>query len=260
MTGRLGKLDYKEDERTAKMATLINRDVQIAASYDFDRHRVPFTTSDFGNQEWGDCVLAGEANDLLRKERKETRKTIPLQDVDVINRYKTMTGSQAPNDAKDQGLIVLDAMNAWRHSGWRLSSDPEKDYTISAFAFLAPDDNWLLRACIYFFSGIHLGFLLPLSASAQTSEGYWDIPTVNDSHAKPNSWGGHLVYAKRYDANNIYVLTWGEEIRVTNAFVKRYADEAWVAIDQLDNWRKSRSPLDVEGMIHRLQGFGVDIQ
>jgi hypothetical protein len=230
---KLGKKEYKDDKRTVKMLRFLDTELHCPTRFDFDRGRSAFPSRMWGNDAYGDCVFAGEMNHLLRVERVETRKTLQASDQDVIQAYQTLTGCRQPDDANDQGYVMLDALNWWRHDGWTVHGH---NYTIDAFGELEPSNFKQLRLACYLLHGIEFGFALPRSAQSQTHQGYWDVSEGPDS--VPGSWGGHAVFAKRYDANNFYVLTWGREIRVSNAFVARYADEAWAVVDSLNKWRK----------------------
>jgi hypothetical protein len=253
-TFKLGKQDHKHDDRTLMMANFIEVPV-LPASFDFDRHRAKFPVEMWGNDEFGDCVIAAESNALLRMERVEQRRTVKLSDADAITRYKGLTGCQSPGDENDTGLVMLDTMSDWHHNGYdRTAEKPEHSFTIAAYGELDPADDHQLRGAIYLLGGIHFGFALPISAQAQTDKGYWDVVSGPESQA--GSWGGHCVYAKRYDADNIYVLTWGMEIRVTNAFIKKYCDEVWVVVDDLDRWRAT-DHLDVQALIAKLHDIGA---
>jgi hypothetical protein len=184
-------------------------------------------------------------------ERIEQRRTIALWDAHCISRYKAMTGCENPGDAHDTGLVMLDAMKSWRTQGYQAG---KRNYNIAAFGELEPNDDQQLRQAIFLLGGIHFGFALPVSAASQTNHGYWDI--ADGPNAKPGSWGGHAVYACKYDQDNIYVWTWQREIRVTNAFIHRYCDEAWGCVDDFDRWRKT-SHLDVAGLIAKLHSIGA---
>jgi|SRR3989304_2882336 len=256
----LGKLEYKYDERTLQISEFIDPEFWFPPSYDFDKDRRSFPVTSWGNTLWGNCVIASRANHLLRLERIEQRRTVKLKDYHVIDKYKELTGSLNPGDTFDQGLVVLDTLKDWRNNGWHLDLirkhlSQHKIYKIAAFGELNPLDKvQLRRACFYLF-GIQMGFWLPLSAQTQTSQGYWDI-VESSPYSKPGSWGGHLVYAKKYDTDNFYVLTWGKEIRVTNAFIEKYCDEAWAIVDDFDFWR-DKPTIQVDKMIKYLTNIGA---
>src|SRR4051812_38358864 len=116
---RLGKLPYKHDPRTLRLAEFFKLpDLRLPATFDFDHNRKPIPNRMWGNDDYGDCVIASEANQLLRLERVETWQTIPLTDDDAINRYKGLTGCKLPGDNNDTGLVILDTNRNWRNVGF----------------------------------------------------------------------------------------------------------------------------------------------
>lgn len=252
---RLGKLDYKHDDRTLMMANFMAPPpMAYPDSFDWDRHRSPLPTDDaWGNFKWGDCVLAARANDLVRKERFETRRTIKLSEQMVVDKYRELTGSQSPGDKNDVGLVMLDTFNDWRN-GWELALYGGRNYKIDAFGELDYSDTEELRAAIFLLGGMHFGLALPVSASDQLSSGVWDV--VDGPDGEWGSWGGHAVFAKRYDTGGIYVITWDQEVYMTNAFIAKYADEAWTAVDALETHSRW---LDVDKLREYLRDIGATV-
>lgn len=246
---RLGKQEYEHDALTLFMARFVLPDIRVPAKFDFDKGRTALPIRMWGNDAWGDCVIAGEANHLLRLERIEQRRTIPLHDDDVISRYKTLTGSASPGDANDNGLVILDTMRNWHHEGFATKT---RNYTIAAYGELEPNDRAQLRMAIYALHGIHLGLALPRAAQAMTREGVWHYEGQSGPMWRPNSWGGHLVYSKAFDSNSLEILTWGEKIKVTNEFIEKYADEAWTVVDSFDSWRVKQT-VNVEALLAKLR-------
>lgn len=244
---RLGKHPYRHDERTLQLARFFKADeIAVPSTFDFDKGRKAFPNRMWGNDEYGDCVIAAEANDELRLERVETWQTPNIQDDDAINRYKSMTGCREPGDENDTGLEIIVAMRNWRNQGF-LTSYKGRDYKIDAYGELDPANPEQLRMATYLLHGIHFGFWLPAAAQKMTQSGVWDYNGETGSEWQPGSWGGHCVYGKRFTQNSIFVLTWEMEIEVTNAFISKYADEAWGVVDSLDVWRKT-GHLDVDAM------------
>lgn len=243
---KLGKQAYVPDPRTVKLARVMDSTFPIPSVYNFDKGRRPFPASAYGNLQWGDCVMAGRTNHLIRLERVETRRTPRITDRMVVKRYLELTGGE------DTGLVVLEALRDWRSNGWDITtSSGTRHYTIDAFGELQPDNPKQLRQAIYLLHGIQLGFQLPASAEAQTEEGYWEVSTEDN---EPGSWGGHLVYSHAYDYENVYVWSWGKEIKVSEEFVNQYCDEAWAVVDSLDKWREA---LDVDKLMQILRNIGA---
>lgn len=252
---RLGKQDYKYDNRTLFMARFVLPDIRVPAKFDFDKGRSPFPVRMWGNDAWGDCVIAGEANHLLRMERVEQRRTILLNDQDVIERYKSLSGAASPGDGNDNGLVILSAMQNWHNFGWMTGgidrSGNHRNYSISAYGELEVNDRNQLRMASYALHGIHLGLMLPRAAQGMTSEGVWHYEGQSGPEWQPGSWGGHLVYSKAFDPESLEILTWGRKVKVTNEFVEKYADEAWAVVDNLDSWRVKQT-IDVTKLTNEL--------
>jgi hypothetical protein len=242
---KLGKQPFRYDKRTALVRDFLDETLTPPSNFDYDKHRAPFPWRMWGNDNLGDCVLADQMNQLLRLERAETRHTLLTSDQDVISTYLAMTGGQ------DTGLVMLDTYNWWRNQGWSVHG---KNYKIDGFGQLHPDDGRQLRLACYLLHGVSFGFALPLTAQQGTNEGVWDV--VSGPGAEPGSWGGHAVYAKRFDRENFYVITWGREVRVTNAFIAAYCDEAWAVVDSLDVWRKHPA-FDVQKFEQYLSDIGA---
>lgn len=246
---KLGKLEYKHDPLTLTMARFLLPEIHLPKAYDHDKGRRPFPLNMWGNDEWGDCVVAGEANHLLRLERAEQRRTISLTNQDVIDRYKGLTGAVSPGDANDVGLVILEAMRNWRNTGWQVG---KRNYSIDAYGELDTNDPEQLRMAIYVLHGVHLGFWLPLAARRMTQEGIWDYSGQTGPEWEPGSWGGHLVYSKAFTTSTLEVLTWEMKVRVTNDFIRKYADEAWAVVDSFDSWRVKQT-IDVAALVKALQ-------
>jgi len=262
---RTGKQEYEHDPHTLMLGDFLAEDIVYPVPFDFDHNRRPFPTNVWGNDAYGDCVFAGRANNLLRLERVETRNTVPLTDQQVVDEYKLRTGCQTPGDAKDRGYSVIQALREWRH-GWELhfpdTKVTERTYSIAAFGELNPGDVKQLRTAIYLLHGIQMGIWLPLTALDQLQTAIkqgrpctWDYVPDNPRN-RPGTWGGHLIYSKRYDEDRIWCLTWGMEVAMTTSFTDHYADEAWGVIDSFDPWRRTHY-FNVNAMIEKMQEVGV---
>jgi hypothetical protein len=118
---KLGKAPAKKDKRNFKMAALLKKIPKVPREWDFDtadnKYHIPLPM--FGNDVYGDCVIAGRAHQTLRFEVVEQRKVIGMTEKDVLREYWKEEGGSGPN--YDQGLVVLDSLNLWRKNGWKPS-------------------------------------------------------------------------------------------------------------------------------------------
>lgn len=238
---RLGKNEYRYDPRTLRLTSeyLAPSDWMVPIEYDLDAKRAKLPLGLWGNDEYGDCVLVGKANHLVRLERLDTRRTPKVTTPMVVDYYKKLTGCVTAGDANDSGLIVLDSLHDWR-DGWELAAyKNQKTFPIDAYGELDKIDRQQLRAACYLLGGIQFGLSLPVTAAHQINQGQqWEDIGTDEPAAQPGSWGGHLVYAKRYDAGGFYCITWGREHYMTNRFIERYADEVWAVVDKIESHRK----------------------
>jgi len=238
----LGKKAYEHDERTLMLASFMKTDeISVPDHFDFDKGRRAFPIRVWGNDAYGDCVIAGRCNHIVRLERVEQRRTIALYDDDAIAEYKKMTGCVNPGDENDTGLVVLSAMQEWRNTGMQTDGRARvrspRNFSIYAYGELNPQDHDQLRLASYALHGIHLGLWLPIAAQEMTQNRVWDYNGESGEEWQPGSWGGHLVYSKAFDTDGLEVLTWGIKVKLTWNFIDKYCDEAWAVVDNQDSWR-----------------------
>lgn len=164
---KFGKKPAKRDDRNLKFAAILKAPVTVPSEYDFDvqHHGVP--TPMFGNDVYGDCVMAGRGHQTLRFELIEQNKIIKITDQDVTKEYFNETGGG------DDGLVVLDSLKEWRSQGWVVDS---RNYKIKAFAQVEPTSRQQIKRAVFMDIGIGLGFTLPDSAITQIHAGKrWEV-------------------------------------------------------------------------------------
>jgi hypothetical protein len=193
----------------------------------------------FGNDQVGDCVIAGRANYTRRAEYYQQRKGVPITTQDVLREYFRETGGD------DTGLVLLTSLKEWRKAGWYLSEDGHT-YSLYAFAELKHGSKLELELSVSCLLGAYIGLLLPTTACDQIDAGQtWDVAgnPATDPDAQPGSWGGHCVYVVAYDPEGPTCVTWGQRQKMTWAFYDAYCDEAYGIVDNRDRWVK-HSPID----------------
>lgn len=234
---RLGKKPAVFDSRTFKLANILKAPVQlppIPDKYEFcSTNTLPFGM--FGNDEWGDCVMVGRANQTLAFEDDEQGKVIPITTDDVLKEYWKEQGWRC-GKKPDDGLVVLDSLKAWRKK-WKAAG---RRYGIYAFASVPVLNHQLVKTGIYLLNGLQFGLNLPLSAQDQE---VWDVAEGPEYECEPGTWGGHLVWSLDYNDTGPRVVTWGEIKQLTWAFADIYTDEVFATVD--DKNSKS-STLNVE--------------
>lgn len=260
---RLGKKEYVPDPRNMMLSNYMTPRV-LPAKYDFDKKRKPFPLHPFGNDKWGNCVKVGQANEMLRLERLEQRRTLKIQEHHVVAAYQDEVERQfgvrpaAPGGTGDNGLVTISNMRNWRNIGWTLDFTKKPNdarvYKIDAFGELEPNDFEQVKAATYLLHGVQFGFWLPRAVQGNFT--LWDYNGESGPEWQPGSWGGHLVYSKAYEGDEVEILTWGFKVRVTKRFIAKFADEAYAVVDSWNTWRKSKE-IDVEGMKQHLRDIGA---
>ncbi|MDE1182322.1 hypothetical protein [Paraburkholderia sp.] len=153
----------------------------------------------------------------------------------------------------DQGAVEVDVLKYWSTVG----VPTEIGTDAVTFASLKPQDLNDLRLSVQWFGGVYLGVALPLTA--QTQE-VWDVVAdAPETLTAANSWGGHAICAVAYDKDTFTVVTWGKLVKVTNAFMQMYCDEAYAVLsrDWLANSGISPPGLNWDGLQRELAGIAV---
>jgi hypothetical protein len=228
---RFGKRKARRDDRNLMFAALLKAPPVLPAEYDFDvvHHGIP--TPMFGNDEYGDCVIAGRAHQTLRFEKAEQDKLIKIGDNDVLREYFNQTGGV------DSGLVVLDSLKEWRSKGWLAA---KRRYKIKAFAQINRARRAEIKRAVFMDLGVGLGLSLPDAALTQFYAGKpWAV--TGGKAGKPNPDNGHYVYVPGYTKSGPVCVTWGRKQQMTWPFLAKYCDEAYAIIDAIDTKKKKRA-------------------
>ena len=163
--------------------------------------------------------------------------------------YSAITGYNPADPSTDQGAVELDVLNYWRQNGIA-------GHKILGYAKLDPGNVDHVRQSVYLFEGTYIGVQLPISAQGQAT---WDVPAGGlTGDGEPGSWGGHAVPVIGYDADGLWVVTWGKLLKMTWAFWRAYTDEAYAcfSIDMLEAG-KSPAGFDLPALQTFLAGVGT---
>jgi hypothetical protein len=174
------------------------------------------------NDRLGCCVVAGHIH-LSQALAHETNSQYVLpDDAATETEYFILTGGS------DTGLAETTFLQTARQS-------PILGSQIDVFCSFDHTQIDHVKSVIYTFGGAFLGVTLPQSAQNQFP-GTWTV--VPGSPIE----GGHCIVAIGYDAQFVYVVTWGKVIRCTWAWFAKYVDEAY-AIIYTEEVQKNRGPI-----------------
>jgi len=162
-----------------------------------------------GNDQWGDCTMAGLAHLVSAYKGLIGELYIPKEE-DVVKFYLEQTNGQ------DTGLCELDVLKTWQKKKWFNDED-------IAFLSIDPKNHDHIKQAIAIFGGVYLGVNLPVSAEDDfQANRTWDCG--------PLSGGGHCVVSCKYDEKTINILTWGDQVDATWNFVDCAVTEAWAIV------------------------------
>lgn len=227
---KLGARPPKIDKRTLRLSSIIKKPLKnLPPEYSFDTEHPGIPLPMFGNDQYGDCVIAGRAHQTLRFEYLEQKRAITITDKDVLNEYFKETGGP------DSGLEMLSSLNAWR-KGWKIG---RKSYRIKAYAAIDPQAPEEIKQTIFVDAGCYIAVNLPLSAQKELDAGKPWTKTTGPGSA-PGSWGGHCVYVVGYTLAGPVCITWGQRQQMRWPWFGKYCVEAYAVIDALNTAKKQK--------------------
>jgi hypothetical protein len=187
-----------------------------------------------GNDSVGDCVCAAAFHGQDVFEFYGQNVTPAFTTAEAISMYEAISGYNPNDPNSDVGATLQDGLGYWQKTGLA-------GYKIDAYAEIDYRNTALLQQCIADFGVAYLALEVPASAMQQFDAGQpWSV--VRRSPIE----GGHCVPAVGYDAQYLYVITWGAVQKVEWAFYAKYFEEAWVPIstDWMEATGKTPSGLD----------------
>jgi len=176
----------------------------------------------FGNDQFGDCTIAGLANyRAIRAKLNGCPPPASTTDA-VVAQYMRLTGGQ------DTGLNEIDVLVQAQKNGMELGGPKWMDAVRASVRY----DRSTSKSLIAIFGALYLGVELPLAAQDQA---VW-TPTKGRNGA-PGGWGGHcLLWSGWNDPDkegndNDELVTWGMVKEASPLWLPRYGDEFHVIVD-----------------------------
>lgn len=239
----LGKMPARPHAVTFKMADFIDKTMLPKPPKSFGHEDLitePWQM--LGNDQFGDCVLAGAAHETMIWSRAGGRSIAGFTDDSVISDYSAVTGFNRNDPSTDNGTDMQQAASYRRTVGIMDSSGMR--HRVAAYLAIKPRSITEHYQALYLFGAVGIGVRFPDSAHKQFHEG------------KPWSYvvgsrvvGGHYVplVAKRA---HLECVTWGKIQPMTGYFLRRYNDEsiAYVSLETLTDTGKTLEGFDAEGL------------
>ena len=175
----------------------------------------------WSNDSVGDCTCCAIANIVMDQLAVVYGSSWAPTTAQVLALYSAVTGYN-PNargffgaaNPTDRGAVIADVVAYVLEHGFG------GHHFVGAGAIDSADLDMIKRA-IDWFGAVDLGVELPLAWQSATA---WRKPPTETGSNKPGSWGGHGVCSSKYDAQYLYVWTWGGLTPVEWAAVPVYFD------------------------------------
>lgn len=229
---KLGRSEAKFDARTPSLVRIVqDQEIKVPTSTN-RRAKFKGTWGMLGNDKYGCCDWSGWAHSLMSMSADEGGKWMPTDQI-VTSAYMKYTNNV------DQGTNMLDACNLRIHNTWSNFGQKKADFFVGLD--LGAHLQTSVSAGIYLVGSSRLGVALPLAY--QRNPYSWTMPPVNaDSSWQPGSWGGHAVDAIDFDADGVWLVTWGKLIKVSWAALQYIMQEGYAMSHPNFRNRKGDTP------------------
>jgi hypothetical protein len=224
MAYRLGKNRPVTDQRTMRFGAYLTAALPAppdAVRYDEKVAAWPM----YDNDRYGDCTCAA-AGHMIQSWTAAAGAEFTPSESGVLGMYEHFVGNPPP---PDEGCNMLSVLTYWRKAG--LDSHP-----VTAFTALDLHNDNQAKSAVNLFGAIYIGVALPDFTVPPGTDFLtipWEVPPggpVGD--AAPNPGNGHCIPAVGYDADHLYVVTWGAVKTMSWAFYDAYADESFAVLSQ----------------------------
>lgn len=245
--GCLGRIAPRSDRRTVNFAAVSEGvAIKVPKTTNYWKNKAPLSLEAWGNDKYGCCTIAKQANMFRRFERLEQRRTIVIPEESVLNTYFKMT--EELYGGGDTGAYEEDALSRSRREETAIRDSKGRPLMIDAFVRVDAWNHDKVKEAMFLAKGHGLAICIDLPAAFQNQNGdTWDVP--KDSTGKPipptgkwtpGSWGGHSMWAIDYGPQGFLLeQTWRRKPTwLSYAAAAYYMDECHIVIDSVDAWRK----------------------
>ena len=240
---KFGLKPVRQDAVKFKMTTYAALDKLPQPPPIFGRYFLIQNWGVLGNDQYGDCVIAGAAHETMLWNAEQAR-IVPFTDQNVLANYSTITGFNPSDPSSDQGTDYEAAAQYRRKTG--IVDAAGKIHGIDAYLDVTRDPTHLAEA-IWLFGAAGICLAFPDYAMDQFNRGQpWDVVP-----GQPEPTEGHYVCGVGRNAGgNIVAVTWGQLQVITPAFLTKYmqAGIAYVSLERLNEKGISLDGFDQEAL------------
>jgi len=177
----------------------------------------------YDNDRYGDCTCAA-AGHMIQNWTANGAGEITPPESSVLKFYEHFVGTPPP---PDEGCNMLQVLKYWRSHGL-------DGHKVLGFTELGARNLAQARTAVYLLGSVYIGVALPnFAVHGDMLTIPWVLPpggAVGD--AAPNPQNGHCIPAVGYDAESLFVVTWGEVKQMSWPFYEAYADETYAVLSE----------------------------
>lgn len=221
--GKYGKTPATPDHRDLKFSAVFSSFQLPLPPLRFGYGSVYTDWGMLGNDQYGDCVPAGQAHAVMGW-NKLAGHPVTFTTESVLSDYTAIAGFNPNDPSTDVGCDMGVAAAYWKNTGMVDTNGVR--HKIGAYVWLTPGDYAQLMQACYLFEFVAIGVNIQQAQEDQFQNGQeWDYvpgsPTV----------GGHCVIPTgRVSMDNNGLITWGQRQGFTRTFYENQNDEAFVAV------------------------------
>lgn len=211
-----GLLDFTPSERDVPVGSVFTADVNKSRPDTFGATGLDWGM--LGNDRFGDCYWASAAHEL-EAERAPLGVRPAFTENAVLDNYGAYLGiyGAAALEANPSNDVGTDARAGAKFRQKHGIQDARgHQHYIGAYAFQNEPDYGKILDLAYALEGMTLCVNLPESAEERFETGVWDY--VKGSQIA----GGHAVAIVGATDNELRIVSWGQEVKVTESFVEKY--------------------------------------
>lgn len=217
------------------------------ASVDYSAKAKAAIAQVYGNDQAGDCVIAGKTHAVGVWSGNDTGTPVIGSTSEALSEYHRLCGPG------DNGCVITDVLDAMKSGGLSVGGQRR---TIDGYVALNPADPDQVKVALIVFGGFTIGFNVPNSWMGRNAYdgAVWDDPGFFIPV------GGHDMRAVGYNATGVQFATWGFVVTMTWKALadSRIVDEAYVELSP--EWygsdKLAPSGIDADGLRADLAKIG----
>ncbi len=184
----------------------------------------------YGNDQWGDCVIAGKMHGIGVWTGNDSGVAAVGTTAEAVASYHAICGPG------DQGCVIVEVLDVMKTKGLTVGG---QKHTIEGYVAFDWTNQLETQTATYLFGGGCIGINLP--QAWMNAPAVWDVTNTSII-------GGHDVQIVAYNPQGVVIATWGGTRTITwAAFLSdRWIDEAYCMLSPDWYGKDGVTPLGVD--------------